>query len=294
MLNKNNISRRNAKRGIFMLWGLLIICGNLTTCLAQANLVVIPKRVVFEGNKRTQEINLGNGSNDSAQYTISIVEMKMKPDGSFEEVKTTDSSENYASGHLRVYPRYVNLGPSESQNVKVQLVNTKNLAPGEYRSHILIKTAPKKKPANYKKLEKMVTNLAVKLSPIFAVTIPVIIRVGAYNATLNISDVTFKMATSTDGNNRIFPELSGTFVRSGKMSVYGNLSIEHINPAGQTTHVGLVKGLAIYTPNTTRSFKIELDNNLGVDYSAGKLHLTFNTQIEDRFVRMTDAEVSLP
>jgi len=45
--------------------------------------MVIPKRVVFEGKKRTHELNLANTGNDTVKYTITVVEMKMMEDGLF-------------------------------------------------------------------------------------------------------------------------------------------------------------------------------------------------------------------
>lgn len=252
----------------------------------------MPKRFVFEGNRRTQELNLGNSTNDSSQYIISVVEMRMREDGSFEEVKSLDSGQLGATGHIRVFPRYVVLGPNEAQTVKVQLVNRNKMAEGEFRSHIMIKAAPKKKP-DYKKLEKMVTNLSVKLTPVFAITIPVIIRVGNYDARLNFSDVSFELLPPENTGKTGIPRLYGTLNRTGKMSVYGNLSIDHVNNEGLVTHVGIAKGIAVYAPNAKRQFVIDLADNLDVDYKKGKLQLSYTTKIEDRFVKMAEFELPL-
>ncbi len=288
-MSNNNKSPLKLWKEYVLCVALMVVC---TDMFAQASLVVLPKRIVFDGTRRTRELNLGNGSADSAQYLISVVDMKMKENGTFEPVTASDSGQNTAGGHIRVYPRYVTLGPNEAQTVKVQLVNVNKLPPGEYRSHIYIKTAPPKRPAGYKKLEKMVTNLSVKLTPVFGITIPVIIRVGQYSANISFEDLSFTMEKA-DWEDKMVPRLNGTMKRAGSMSVYGNLSVEHVSPDGLETHVALIKGIAVYAPNDVRKFKISLDDNLGVNYTKGKMKISFTTQVEDRYVKMADAYLSL-
>jgi hypothetical protein len=62
------------------------------------------------------------------------------------------------------------------------------------------------------------------------------------------------------------------------MSVYGDILVDHISPAGKTTRVGLVKGMAVYTPNPIRNFKIALDKKQGVDFASGKIHVSYVDQ----------------
>jgi hypothetical protein len=72
---------------------------------SQGNLVIIPRRVVFEGTTKSQEITLANGGIDTAKYAISIVQMRMKEDGTFEEITVPDPGQNFAtniSGFIRV------------------------------------------------------------------------------------------------------------------------------------------------------------------------------------------------
>jgi hypothetical protein len=66
--------------------------------------------------------------------------------------------------------------------------------------------------------------------------------------------------------------------RSGNMSVYGELSVEHISPEGLKTEIGKVKGLAVYTPNTKREFAFKLQNPEMVDLNKGKLNITYKTE----------------
>lgn len=250
---------------------------------AQSSLLVIPRRVVFEGNgRRTQELNLANGGNDTVRYSISIIDVRMKQDGTFEEITKPDSGQNFASSHLRIFPRHVILGPDEAQSVKVQLTNTAKMAPGEYRSHIYFKALPPDRPASAKKMTKMVTNLKLRLKPLFGVTIPVIIRLGENTTRVTFSDLSFEIAGDT------MPKITGIINRTGNMSAYGNISVEHISPEGNHTHVATVKGLAVYAPSEARKFVIQLSKNFAVNYRKGKLNIIYTAEVEDRQVKMTE------
>ncbi len=104
---------------------------------AQGNLLLMPRRIVFEGAKKYEEINLANTGRDTARYVISLMHVRMKEDGSFEEVTEPGAGENFADKYIRFFPHSVVLGPDESQVVKIQLNRTNELTAGEYRSHHL-------------------------------------------------------------------------------------------------------------------------------------------------------------
>ena len=113
---------------------------------AQGNLLITPRRVVFEGNKRSFDLNLANIGSDTATYSISIVQIRMKEDGGFETITQPDPGQQFADRFIRFFPRSVTLGPNESQVVKVQLTKTNELTPGEYRSHFYFRAVPKMQP----------------------------------------------------------------------------------------------------------------------------------------------------
>jgi hypothetical protein len=248
-------------------------------------LLVLPRRIVFEGNRRTQELNVANSGMDTAKYTISIIEIKMNDDGTFEELARPDSGTTSASKHLRIFPRTVILGPNEAQTIKVHLMNAAKLSAGEYRSHIYIKALPKEQPEG-KRLMKMVTNLSLKLTPVFGLTVPVIVRIGEYSGGITFSDIAFEMPNDS-------PRINIVFNRTGTMSTYGNLSIDYIPETGHPTRLELIKGLAVYTPNRIRKIIINLPKKDQVDYHSGKLKITYTNLAGDRVINSTQEEVPL-
>jgi len=76
-------------------------------CSAQAdcqgNLLLMPRRVVFEGAKKYEELNLANIGKDTARYVISLMHVRMKEDGSFEEIKEAGPGENFADKYIRFF-----------------------------------------------------------------------------------------------------------------------------------------------------------------------------------------------
>src|ERR1700740_1244635 len=138
----------------FLLKSILLVLGifalQASHAMAQGDLLISPLRIVFEGSKKSQEINLANVGKDTASYVISVVDYRMKEDGSFEEIKVADSGQNFAGPYLRFFPRKVSLAPNEAQVVKIQLIRTNEMKPGEYRSHLYFRSVPDERPLGEK------------------------------------------------------------------------------------------------------------------------------------------------
>ena len=265
---------------------LLVLCNTGALCYGQGNLLLTPRRIVFEDGKRHSEMNVANTGTDTARYVISLVEMRMKEDGSFEAITEPDPGQNFASSHLRFFPRSVLLGPKEAQLIKVQVRDMGKLAEGEYRSHIYLRAVPELKPLGSAPPPEDSTTISVKLTAVFGFTIPVIIRVGAYDTKMEIKDVSFNILNDT------MPTLSMSLHRTGKMSVYGDLSVDHVAIDGTTKNIYLAKGLAVYTPNTKRQVKLNLGEITEADYHSGTLKILY-TEHADAKKKLAEAEIKL-
>jgi hypothetical protein len=248
---------------------LMNFCAPLTTA-AQGNLLLTPKRIVFEGTKKSEELNLVNTGKDTARYVISFVQIRMNQDGSFETIVKPDSAQYFADKNLRYFPRSVTLAPNEAQTVKVQISNKNNLEPGEYRSHLYFRSVPNQLPLGEAEAPKDTTGIVVKITPIFGFSIPVIIRIGENTADVGLSHISVQVQKDTGA-------VAGMLIsRAGNMSVYGDISIDHTSPSGKVTRVGMIKGLAVYTPNANRYIRVALNKAPGVDYHSGNLHIVYS------------------
>jgi hypothetical protein len=218
---------------------------------------------------------------------VSMVQMRMKEDGSFEQISSPDSGQMFADKYFRFFPRTVALPPGQSQVIKMQLAKTSGMASGEYRSHIYFRSTPKEKPLGDEEIVKDTTAVTVRMIPVFGITIPAIIRVGECSARVTLNDLVFEMFNDT------LPRLKVKFIRSGNISVFGDIKVKYTSPEGKVSQVAEIKGVAVYTPNILRTFQCNLDKTRGVDYRKGKLTITYTTPEDVKAVKLAEAELLL-
>lgn len=254
--------------------------------MAQGDLLITPRRVVFEGNKQSQELTLANTGNDTARYNVSFLQYRMTEDGAFEEITEPDSGQYFADNYLRFFPRSVTLAPNEAQVVRMQFRRRPDMKNAEYRSHVYFRAVPDEKPLGDLPSQDSAT-IGIRLIPIFGISIPVIVRVGDLNVEVDITDA--NLVTKPDS----ITELALTFSRTGEKSVYGDLTVKWQDGSGEEVEVGLVRGIAVYTPNTLRNFTMQLQNIPGVDYTRGKLMIKFQASSDLKPEVFAEKEVLL-
>lgn len=259
-------------RFTFLIWMLLLPL----VSPGQGDLLVTPRRVVFEGNKQREEIILANTGRDTAAYSVSFLQYRMTDDGAFEEITEPRPGQLFADPYLRYFPRSVKLAPGESQVIRMQVRRLPDMAGGEYRSHLYFRAVPGEKPLEGEDVLPDSTSIGIRLTPVYGVSIPVIIRTGNLSSKITISD----LAVEREENHP--PVMRMTLNREGSQSVYGDLSIDYIAPGGEKINVGIVRGLAVYTPNSLRRFSMPLDVPEGVDFSAGKLLVRYSSSNETK------------
>lgn len=279
--------KTKTKIGIVVVISAILSLFSNTAVTAQGNLLITPRRVVFDGTRRVMELNLANSGIDTARYNISLIQYRMNEDGSFTEITEPDPGQFFADKNIRFFPRSVTLGPNEAQSIRMQVTNQDRLAPGEYRSHIYFRSVPNLVALGEEPAKADSTSVTVQLTPIFGITIPVIIRIGENKTDVNLSDIKFSMP---DDTTKI---LEYTINRSGNMSVYGDIRVIHIAPNGKETPVGALNGLAVYTPNKFRRVRFELNKDKSVNYSSGKLKITYLSQSETKPEVFAEGELIL-
>ena len=294
LILKSSCSGRNiptCRQGYFLFIVAAIVAFSFflnNIAVAQGNLLITPRRVVFEGNKRSFDLSLTNTGSDTSTYQISLIQIRMKEDGGFEQITEPDPGQMFADKYLRFFPRQVTLGKNETQVVKINLIRSGDLVDGEYRSHIYFRSVPKATPLGEQEKISVDTNaVSVKLTPIFGITIPAIIRIGESNTRVSFSGLALSLPSDT------IPLFEFVFNRSGNMSVYGDIAVDHISAQGKITRVGIANGVAVYTPNTIRRFQMVLNNKLGVDYSYGTLRVIYSAPSDVKPLRYAEAELPL-
>lgn len=215
---------------------------------AAAELLVAPTRVVLTPDMRSAELVLVNKGAETAAFRIALENRRMNADGSLEDAPTPQAGELFADDKLRYSPRQLVLEPGARQVVRIMASVPAGLAPGEYRSHLRLMSAPVSAGAATAPGEGPADNsLSIELVAIRSITIPVILRVGALEASVTMDSAGIA-DTAPD-------QLVLRLTRSGTRSTYGDVSF---TPEGAKAPVWVVRGVAIYVPNTARDVIIPL------------------------------------
>lgn len=234
---------------------------------AQSDLLITPYRVIFEGSKKMEEVSVANTGEDSASYAISFVQYRMTEDGKLEQIKEPDSGQYFADRYVRVFPRTITLAPNEAQIVRLQVKAPADLPMAEYRSHLYFRSIVDEEAPGTETVAD--TSLGIKLTPVYGITIPVIMRVGELDLKTGIEQVELISDPAT--------ALKFSITRQGSKSAFGDIEVNYIDSQGKMTKVGSVKGVAVYTPLNFRRFTLPLDTTVVPDFRQGQLKISYST-----------------
>ncbi|MEI6695110.1 MAG: hypothetical protein WCO13_03485 [Bacteroidota bacterium] len=253
---------------------------------AQGDLLVSPVRVVFEGSKQKEEISLVNTGTDTAVYSVSFLQYKMTEEGGFEIIDKPLEGQLFADPFLRIFPRKVTLAPREAQVIRLQLRKTSDMAVGEYRSHLYFRAEKGKSPLGMDIKGKDTALMSVQITPVFGISIPIIIRNGDVKSTATLSNLKIEKLDSLQN-------LKFTINRTGNSSIYGDLVAEYITPQGKTIEIGLMRGVAVYTTVNLRNGSMRINPLKGIDFTKGKIKLRFTTPKDTPYAVYAEQELVL-
>ncbi len=253
--------------------------------------MVFPTRVVFSGRTRSAVVTLTNRATGAATYRISFQNMRMTDRGRLERVEEAAPDVHPVDKLIRYSPRQVTLEAGRSQTVRLLVRKPRDLAPGEYRSHLLFRAVPPETAgADIEATELGEGEIRVQLIPIYGISIPVIVRHGELSASVTLSDLALRPPENADSQ----PVLSLRMNRGGDSSVYGDFTVTFRSEGGAETGVGLVRGVAVYTPNASRIFEMRLRPPEGVTLERGRLAVVFREPDDAGGGVLAQAELTVP
>ncbi len=222
----------------------------LMTMATRAEILVSPTRVVLDGTRQSMEVVVVNRGDEEFAYRVSLENMRMLEDGSIVTAEDVRDGERFAGDIVRFSPRRLILRPDEEQVVRV-FARVTGLEEGEYRSHLRLRSAP---TSAGRSLETFTNDqggdIAIELTQIRSITIPVIVRRGALTATAMIDNA--ELAADANGGTVLKVRLS----RTGTQSVYGDLQIYGSGDTDEPMYYA--RGIALYTPNPMRMITLPL------------------------------------
>lgn len=224
------------------------------------DLLVAPTRLVLDG-RRGAEVILNNIGDEPATYRVSIEFLRMNEQGRLTDVANPTDVDKKAEDMIVYAPRKVTLAPHDPQAIRIAARAPQGMPDGEYRVHMLFRAIPPATPVT-QTADTQVKGVQFKLTPIYGVTIPVIVRLGNLQATAGIADVRLERK---DGAQFVDMDL----IRNGSRSVYGEVRV--LKP-GIKDPIAIQKGIAVYT-------------------EVGKRHVSL--QVQDKYKAQTSGPVTV-
>jgi len=160
----------------------------------------------------------------------------MTENGDLVDVTTPSDADKKAQDMIVYAPRKVTLAPHEPQAIRIVARAAQGLPDGEYRVHMLFRAIPPATPVAQTPGEQP-KGVQFKLTPVYGVTIPVIVRLGNLQASAGIANVQLE---KKDGA----PAIGLDLTRQGTRSTYGEV---RVLKAGYKDPIAVMKGVAVYT-----------------------------------------------
>ena len=216
---------------------------------SSGDLLVAPTRIVLDG-PRGAEVVLNNIGTETATYRISLELKRMRADGSLEEIAPENANpvERSTLDMIFYSPRRVTLPPNQPQTIRIGVRPPAGLADGEYRAHLLFRAVRDAVPVVVDPNAPPPSGVSISLTPIYGVTIPIIVRQGALQATAAIANPRLESAGSEHA-------LRFDLSRVGNRSVYGEVIVFR---QGQLEPILAARGIAIYAERDARVVTLPL------------------------------------
>ncbi len=225
----------------------LLLCSALAAALqaapSHAQVSAEPTFVLFDGEPGTKAIIVTNTGKSMEVYRVSLVDLRMLPDGRMVPAGSAAEDEHFADGMVRFSPHEVELAPGASEVIRLKVAS---LWPGEYRTHVLVQQVPRVDALEASPFARA-EGVALDLRAVFGVAIPLIIRQGELPTRVTLARA--QLTALADGT----PAVSLRLERSGMRSVRGALSLLC---AGK--EIAFYDGIAIYAPTSRRDLLLPL------------------------------------
>jgi hypothetical protein len=244
---------KQIKNIIVLTLGLVLSLMAFSRFAYAGGLMVVPSRVSIDEKNPSQEVKLINKGTEVTTYRVSFQHLRMNKNGAYEEIKegSKDGQEQFADDLVQFSPKQVTLKPDETQTVRLMFKKPKDLADGEYRSHLLLK---EEASADFGKNVDEVTKknskkISVTLKPLFGASIPVVVTNGSVVSSVEIKDAKIKDKKA-----------SFTLDRSGNASVYGDLLVTAVDKnTGKKQELGALNNVSVFYPYPNRNVVIDLN-----------------------------------
>lgn len=239
-----------------------------------ANINITPRRVVFDGVKRTEAVYVFNQGTSPVTVDIALIDNVMLPTGEIAplaEVPHKGSAAQAAAARLQsaresilATPSRMTIEPGRSKAIRIRAsIPESSAITAEWRTHLTVSTVPPPDAgltADAASLPQK-GEMAFRIQSAFGVSIPLIVRGSAAVAAATLGPISFERGEvpKADGSvARNVPMLSFQLSRAGANSIYGNIEARIDGKAGREV-IGFIRGIAVYPEIDQRRVVMQLN-----------------------------------
>ncbi len=259
-------------KGYFMRKSLIVFCfilGTFFSFPAFADIMISPIYVIFDGRTRAADVTVLNTTNTPNVYRLEWSVTRQREDGSYEKIDTLPEGMIDPRTFVRFSPRQFTLLPQTRQLVRIQLQKPADLPDGEYRLHLNFKRLPNTE--GLQSGENQGPGIQMELRVTLGISMPIVVRHGAYSAKSKIADAKFVNRVNTTTKKEFPPELMVRVNRTGLHGTYGRLRVFWTN-GGSEKLVGTLNNFSIYADNPSRVGYVRLSEQ---KITSGKLRIVY-------------------
>lgn len=247
---------------------------NIFFSCAKADLLLHPTRLVFSDiqEAKTALIDIANTGLQTETYRLHLVNKRMNEQGQLVTADQPIANERFANQLIYFSPRQITLAPYASQTIRVGIRKPKNLAEGEYRSHLLFERIPNNTDQSdiamlvQRQQQQTKKDLQINVQALVSASVPVFIYHGKADVKAEINDLTMSL------NQNSGKRLTFKLTRYGNRSIHGTLVLKFISDAGKIIELERKSDIAVYHPNPYRLLHFDLaDQKPG----SGKLQVSY-------------------
>lgn len=243
---------------------------NISGLPVKANLNITPKRLTFKRGERSGTVYIYNQGTAPAVFDISIGDSVMLPSGEIQSLKEAQARPEFANvvGRFRsakdllvVAPRRAVLAPGKGQTVRVRVTAPAASDAPEYRAHLTVTTVPPREvgtTAEEVAAAQGTNRLTFRITSVFGISIPIIVRPGPADVRARISDVKLTLtgpSSPATGPSQRMPTMTFFLERSGANSLFGNVEIRSMKSKGL---LGVARGVGVYPEIDKRLINVPL------------------------------------
>jgi len=252
-------------------------------------LYVAPHRVVIGAGVKVETINVSNKSNEARRYDLQVIDQVMTEDGVTQRQDTFPYS---AKRMLRFVPKRFTLQPGERQVVRVMARRTKDMASGDYHSHLLFREIPlkKKQVADLEKDRKEANTkgaASFEIRALYGLAVPIVVQQGALESDIKLT----KIDVSKDEAGTSFLKVG--FARTGNSEASGLLKTVYFAPGADPVEIATEQWVRMYREVDTITKTLKLNLSKGESLSGGKIVMTL-TRGEGESAVVDTMEVMVP